>query len=77
MLFRSDGNGTDVSVLLCIDGPEMKDLSVIDVIIDSVKKEKEDDCEWDTDSVVDAVIEALTNIGYSCTTLTPDYEISF
>lgn len=72
-----DGCGTDIKVLIKVTGSY--DINEEKIIIkDKIKEFQEENIdEWDTDSVIDMVVEYLESKGYECTYIIPEIEITF
>lgn len=73
-----DGDGTDVDVLVQVEGKQEISKDIIANMEKEIEEYKrETDGEWDTDGVVNAACEYLETKGYMCDFILPDYEISF
>lgn len=73
-----DGCGTNIETLFQIEGKQKLTTEIIqrvNTVIGKYKKENEG--EWDTDSILDVVCEFLENEGYMCDCIQPDAIIGF
>ena len=70
-----DGCGTNVETMIQVEGKQELTNGIIERIIDKYKKEN--DGEYDTDSIVGVVCEYLESEGYMCDYISEDVAIEF
>lgn len=73
-----DGCGTNVEIMIQVEGKQELTNGIIQRTKDAIEKyKKENDGEYDTDSIVETVCEYLENEGYMCDHISEDVAIEF
>jgi hypothetical protein len=73
-----DGCGTNVETMIQVEGKQELTNGIIERIKDAIDKyKKENDGEYDTDSIVGVVCEYLEYEGYMCDYISEDVAIEF
>ena len=73
-----DGYGTNVETMIQVEGKHELTNGIIQRTKDAIEKYKKDnDREYDTDSIVDVVCEHLESEGYMCDYISEDATIEF
>ena len=73
-----DGCGTNVETMIEIEGKQELTNGIIQRTKDAIEKyKKENDGEYDTDSIIDVVCEHLESEGYMCYYISEDVDIEF
>lgn len=73
-----DGCGTNIETLFVIEGKQKLTTEIIQKVNTVIEKyKKENEGEWETDSILDVVCEYLENKGYMCDYIRPDVIIEF
>lgn len=73
-----DGCGTNVETMIQVEGKHELTNGIIQRTKDAIEKyKKENDGEYDTDSIVSVVCEHLESEGYMCDYISEDVDIEF
>ena len=73
-----DGCGTNVETMIQVEGKQELTNGIIERIKDAIEKyKKENDGEYDTDSIVGVVCKYLESEGYMCDYISEDAAIEF
>lgn len=73
-----DGCGTNVETMVQVEGKQELTNGIIQRTKDAIEKyKKENDGEYDTDSIVGAICEHLKSEGYMCDYISEDVAIEF
>lgn len=73
-----DGCGTNIETMIEVEGKQELTNGIIQRTKDAIEKyKKENDGEYDTDSIVDVVCEYLESEGYMCDNISEDVAIEF
>ena len=73
-----DGCGTNVETMIQVEGKQELTNGIIQRAKDAIEKyKKENDGEYDTDSIVGVVCEHLESSGYMCDYISEDVAIEF
>lgn len=73
-----DGCGTNIETMIQVEGKHELTKGIFQGIKDTIQKyKKENDGEYDTDSVVGVVCEYLESEGYMCDYISEDVVIEF
>ena len=73
-----DGCGTNVETMIQVEGKQELTNGIIQRAKDAIEKyKKENDGEYDTDSIVGVVCEHLESEGYMCDYISEDVAIEF
>lgn len=73
-----DGNGTNVETMIQIEGKQELTNGIVQRVKDAIDKYKrENNGEYDTDSIINTACEHLESEGYMCDYISEDVVIEF